>query len=98
MSSVCWPPVCPAPATAYCSGRSRDTKEERTDEHMRRSHGEETMTAGAPVPFLQLTGEPYELGRQHGGARAAELRAFLDDGLTRLNHLLDTPVSLASLE
>lgn len=56
------------------------------------------MTAGPPVPSLQLTGDPYELGCQHGAARAVALRAFLDDGLARLNHLLDTPVSLASLE
>ncbi|MFI9648318.1 C45 family autoproteolytic acyltransferase/hydrolase [Streptomyces sp. NPDC052040] len=54
------------------------------------------MTA-APAPFLRLTGDPFELGRQHGATRAAELRAFLDDGLARLNHLLDTPLSLSSL-
>ncbi|MFJ5264905.1 C45 family autoproteolytic acyltransferase/hydrolase [Streptomyces sp. NPDC088387] len=56
------------------------------------------MTAIAPVPHLQLSGDPYQLGQQHGAARAARLRAFLDDGLARLNHLLDTPVSLDSLE
>lgn len=53
------------------------------------------MTA---VPVLELRGDSYELGRQHGAARAAQLRAFLDDGVTRLNHLLDTPVSPAALE
>lgn len=54
------------------------------------------MTA-SPVPFLALTGDHYEVGRQHGAARAATLRAFLDDGVARLNHLLDTPVSAASI-
>ncbi|MGW5478102.1 C45 family autoproteolytic acyltransferase/hydolase [Streptomyces sp. NPDC004008] len=56
-----------------------------------------TTTASGPAPFLRLTGDPFELGRQHGAARATALRAFLDDGLARLNHLLDTPVSLSSL-
>lgn len=55
------------------------------------------MTASLPAPLLTLTGDPFELGRQHGAARAETLRAFLGDGLARLNHLLDTPVSLASL-
>ncbi|MGV9314609.1 C45 family autoproteolytic acyltransferase/hydrolase [Streptomyces sp. NPDC003691] len=53
--------------------------------------------AGAPAGLLRLTGDPFELGRQHGEARAAELRAFLDDGLARINHLLDTPVTAAGL-
>ncbi|MDQ0779976.1 isopenicillin-N N-acyltransferase-like protein [Streptomyces aurantiacus] len=55
------------------------------------------MTTGGPAPFIELSGDPYELGRQHGATRAAGLRAFLDDGTARLNHLLDTPVSLDSL-
>ncbi|UED86260.1 C45 family autoproteolytic acyltransferase/hydolase [Streptomyces profundus] len=55
------------------------------------------MTTDAAIPFLQLSGDPYELGRQHGAARAGALRAFLDDGVARLNHLLDHPVSPASL-
>ncbi|GAA3062900.1 C45 family autoproteolytic acyltransferase/hydolase [Streptomyces glomeratus] len=56
-----------------------------------------TATAPGPAPFLRLTGDSFELGRQHGAARATALRAFLDDGLARMNHLLDTPVSLSSL-
>ncbi|MGV9563727.1 C45 family autoproteolytic acyltransferase/hydolase [Streptomyces sp. NPDC003480] len=56
-----------------------------------------TVTASGAAPFLRLTGDPFELGRQHGAARATALRAFLGDGLARLNHLLDTPVSLTSL-
>lgn len=51
-----------------------------------------------PAPLLRLAGDPFELGRQHGGARAAHLRSFLGDGLARLNHLLDSPLSLAGLE
>lgn len=51
----------------------------------------------APAPFLRLTGDSHELGRQHGAARADALHAFLDDGLARLNHLLDTKVSMDSL-
>lgn len=50
------------------------------------------------VPYLALRGDNYEMGRQHGAARAAQLRTFLDDGFTRLNHLLDTPVSPDTLE
>ncbi|AZK94373.1 MULTISPECIES: C45 family autoproteolytic acyltransferase/hydolase [Streptomyces] len=53
--------------------------------------------AGAPAALLRLAGDPFELGRQHGAARAAGLRAFLDDGLARINHLLDTPVTTAGL-
>ncbi|MEV5492931.1 C45 family peptidase [Streptomyces bobili] len=55
------------------------------------------MTVSAPVPFLRLDGDPFTLGEQHGAARAGALRAYLDDGLARLNHLVDTPVSLTSL-
>lgn len=56
------------------------------------------MTAAAPIPYLELSGDSHELGRQHGAARAAQLRAFLDDGTARLNHLLDVPVSPDSLQ
>ncbi|WTW99385.1 C45 family autoproteolytic acyltransferase/hydrolase [Streptomycetaceae bacterium NBC_01309] len=57
----------------------------------------DAVGAPAPTPFLRLTGDPFELGRQHGAARAAALHAFLGDGLARMNHLLDTPVSTAAL-
>jgi hypothetical protein len=54
--------------------------------------------AGAPpVPRILAHGEPFEAGHRHGAARAEALRAFLDDGLTRLDRLLPEPVSLASL-
>jgi isopenicillin-N N-acyltransferase like protein len=55
------------------------------------------MTAPARIPFLRLTGDPSELGRAHGAARAATLQAFLDDGLCRLNRILDKPLSMESL-
>ncbi|WP_436775347.1 C45 family autoproteolytic acyltransferase/hydolase [Yinghuangia sp. YIM S09857] len=53
--------------------------------------------AGATAPFLQLTGDPFELGRQHGAARAAALHDFLADGLARTNHLRDEPVPMTAL-
>ncbi|MFG2000947.1 C45 family autoproteolytic acyltransferase/hydrolase [Spirillospora sp. NPDC048911] len=46
---------------------------------------------------ILLSGGPAELGRRHGAARSHQLRAFLDDSLARLNHLLDEPVSLDAL-
>lgn len=49
------------------------------------------------VPYIRAHGEPFEAGRLHGVARAEELHAFLDDGLTRLDRLLPAPVTLASL-
>ncbi|WP_055589250.1 C45 family autoproteolytic acyltransferase/hydolase [Streptacidiphilus griseoplanus] len=55
------------------------------------------MTVQPQAPLLRLAGEPYTLGRLHGEARAAALRAFLDDALGRLNHLLPAPVTMADL-
>lgn len=49
------------------------------------------------IAFVQASGGPYEIGRRHGAARAAALRAFLDDGLARLNHVLATPATLDRL-
>jgi predicted choloylglycine hydrolase len=54
------------------------------------------MTA-AGVPFIRATGEPFEIGYQHGKARAEALHAFLDDGLARISRLAPAPVSLESL-
>jgi isopenicillin-N N-acyltransferase like protein len=48
------------------------------------------------VPFVRATGSPFEVGYRHGAARAAELRAFLDDGLARLRPL--GPAGLPELE
>jgi isopenicillin-N N-acyltransferase-like protein len=49
------------------------------------------------VPFIRASGEPFEVGYQHGRARAAELHAFVGDGLARINRLAPTPVSMESL-
>ncbi len=54
------------------------------------------MTA-AVVPYIRATGAPFEVGYQHGAARAAALHDFLDDGLARINRLASAPVSLESL-
>ena len=49
------------------------------------------------LPFVRATGSPFEVGYQHGAARGAELRAFLDDGLARIGRLAPEPVSVAAL-
>ncbi|MGF1428703.1 C45 family autoproteolytic acyltransferase/hydolase [Kitasatospora sp. LaBMicrA B282] len=49
------------------------------------------------VAHIQAAGTPRELGRAHGAALAVRLRAFLDDGLARLNHLTDDPLTLDEL-
>jgi isopenicillin-N N-acyltransferase like protein len=49
------------------------------------------------VPFVRASGGPFEIGYQHGAARAAALRAFLDDGLARISKLASAPVSLEAL-
>lgn len=49
------------------------------------------------APFIRATGEPFEIGYQHGAARAGALRAFLDDGLARISRLAPAPVSLRAL-
>ena len=49
------------------------------------------------LPFVRATGAPFEVGYQHGAARGAELRAFLDDGLARIGRLAPEPVTLAAL-
>lgn len=51
----------------------------------------------AAVPFIRAGGEPFDVGYQHGTARADALHGFLDDGLARINHLMPAPVSLESL-
>ncbi len=55
------------------------------------------MTAGAAIPFVRADGDPFECGYRHGAARAEALRAFIDDGLCRLDRVLPGPVSMASL-
>ncbi len=54
------------------------------------------MTA-AGVPFIELAGTPFEVGYQHGAARAGALQAFLDDGLARIRQLAPRPLAAESL-
>lgn len=49
------------------------------------------------VPFIELAGRPRERGLAHGGAIAGRLRAFLDDSLARLDHLIDQPLDRGSV-
>jgi len=44
------------------------------------------------IPYLPIAGTPYQRGVRHGRARRAALRAFLDDGLARLDRILPAPV------
>jgi predicted choloylglycine hydrolase len=46
------------------------------------------------VAYVRAAGGHFSLGRQHGAARASALRAFLDDGLARLAHVMPTPVTM----
>ncbi|MEO6700158.1 MAG: C45 family peptidase [Jatrophihabitantaceae bacterium] len=55
------------------------------------------MSPSGGVPFVRTEGDPYEVGYQHGAARAEALHAFLDDGLARLDRLVTSPVSMQSL-
>ena len=55
------------------------------------------MTATGTIPLVRVQGDPFECGRQHGAARAEALRAFIADGLCRLDRLLPRPASMASL-
>jgi hypothetical protein len=49
------------------------------------------------VPLVHATGEPFDVGYQHGAARADALRAFVDDDLCRISRLAPAPVSVESL-
>ncbi len=49
------------------------------------------------IPFIRAECDHFEAGRLHGAARAGDLRAFLDDGLARLNRVMPAPVSMDSL-
>jgi isopenicillin-N N-acyltransferase like protein len=51
----------------------------------------------APVPFVRASGEPFDIGYQHGLARAGAIRAFIDDDLCRISRLAPAPVSADSL-
>ncbi|MFI1357761.1 C45 family autoproteolytic acyltransferase/hydrolase [Streptomyces sp. NPDC020898] len=53
--------------------------------------------ADRSLPFVRATGSPFDLGVRHGEYRAEALRAFLDDGVARLNLVLPKETSLAEL-
>lgn len=55
------------------------------------------MTAARTIPFVRLDGSPFDRGYQHGTARAAQLHAFLDDGLARLNRVMPNRLSMSDL-
>jgi hypothetical protein len=49
------------------------------------------------APLVHAAGSPFDVGYQHGAARASALRAFIDDDLCRINRLAPAAVSLDSL-
>lgn len=49
------------------------------------------------IPFVALTGDPYQRGLLHGQARGRALRDFINDGLTRLNRILPAPIDRTEL-
>ena len=62
------------------------------------------MTARAPgaprapaVPYIAASGGPFDVGYQHGKARAAALADFIGDDLCRIGRLAPAPVALAEL-
>jgi hypothetical protein len=55
------------------------------------------MASSRSLPVLDLAGSRYELGYRHGTHFAEQIRAFLGDGLCRLNHLFYEPTSLRAL-
>jgi isopenicillin-N N-acyltransferase like protein len=55
------------------------------------------LPSAVALPFVRATGPPFDVGGRHGAARAAELRAFLDDGLARIGRLAPEPVSVPAL-
>lgn len=54
------------------------------------------MTTGE-VAYVRAGGDPVDAGRAHGAARADALRAFVDDGLCRLNRIRHAPLTLDEL-
>lgn len=55
------------------------------------------MAGYPPMAALRITGDPTELGVQHGAARRERIHAFLDDDLCRLNRLLPAPTDRITL-
>jgi isopenicillin-N N-acyltransferase like protein len=55
------------------------------------------MSPGAAPLLIRAHGDPVEAGRAHGAALGARLRAFLADGLCRLDPIMPRPTTLESL-
>jgi len=55
------------------------------------------VTRAGRIPLVRAEGDAFAIGREHGAARAASLRAFVDDSLCRLNRIVQPPVSLDAL-
>ncbi len=55
------------------------------------------MPETSVLPTFDLVGNGYDLGRQHGTHLRKVIRAFANDGLFRLNHILWQPTSLQEL-
>ncbi|MFD7847703.1 C45 family autoproteolytic acyltransferase/hydrolase [Nocardia sp. NPDC059764] len=55
------------------------------------------MSAALEVPVIECVGDSFAIGYQHGERLAARLRAFLADGLGRLDRLLPAPVTPSGL-
>jgi predicted choloylglycine hydrolase len=55
------------------------------------------LSGRTAVPFVRAAGDPYTVGRTHGAALGASLRAFLGDSLARLDKVLPEPVTLDGL-
>lgn len=51
----------------------------------------------AAVPFVRAEGDPFAIGQQHGTSVGAGLRAFIGDGLCRLNRVMRPAVSMDAL-
>ena len=49
------------------------------------------------VPVVELRGDAFAVGFQHGAARSAALHGFLDDGLCRLNKVMERPLTTVEL-
>ena len=62
---------------------------DQTEPHVTQRNHNLVIRGGGTVPF--------EVGRAHGAARADALRAFVDDGVCRLNRVRRPAVSLAAL-
>jgi isopenicillin-N N-acyltransferase like protein len=53
--------------------------------------------SASTLPFVRVSGDPFEVGYQHGQARAAALHEFIDDDLARINKLAAAPTTLTEL-